>query len=141
MSVHSDLPVAVIGAGPAGLVSARYLKKHGFNPFIFEASSEIGASFRAASARSSIGIGNASSKRSKLSVSPSALSSLTWQASVATTFFESSGAFDPSHAQPLAQAAMKADDLANPDELDNEADVDLAEAPAAYVGHAHGCSF
>jgi cation diffusion facilitator CzcD-associated flavoprotein CzcO len=40
--------VAVIGAGPAGLVSARYLKKHGFLPVVFEAASEIGGQWNAA---------------------------------------------------------------------------------------------
>lgn len=44
-------------------------------------------------------------------------------APVSTVFFEDTGAFDASHAQPLAQAAMRADDLANPDELDNEAQI------------------
>ena len=41
--------VAVIGAGPAGLVSARYLKKHGFLPVVFEAASQIGGQWNAAS--------------------------------------------------------------------------------------------
>src|SRR5579859_6738882 len=34
--------VAVIGAGPAGLVAARYLKSEGFQPVIFEQSHRIG---------------------------------------------------------------------------------------------------
>ncbi len=46
--------VAVIGAGPAGLVSARYLKKHGFFPVVFEASSEIGGQWNVASPSSGV---------------------------------------------------------------------------------------
>jgi dimethylaniline monooxygenase (N-oxide forming) len=34
-----DRRIAVIGGGPAGLVTAHYLKKHGFAPVVFEASS------------------------------------------------------------------------------------------------------
>lgn len=34
--------VAIIGAGPAGLVAARYLLQHGFDPVIFEQSSRLG---------------------------------------------------------------------------------------------------
>ena len=46
--------VAVIGAGPAGLVSARYLKKHGFLPVVFEASAEIGGQWNVASPSSAV---------------------------------------------------------------------------------------
>ena len=46
--------VAVVGAGPAGLVSARYLKKHGFHPIVFEASSAIGGQWNAASPASAV---------------------------------------------------------------------------------------
>lgn len=34
--------IAIIGAGPAGLASARWLKAHGFHPVLFEASDGIG---------------------------------------------------------------------------------------------------
>ena len=34
--------VAIIGAGPAGLAAARWLKQHGFTPILIEAHSEIG---------------------------------------------------------------------------------------------------
>jgi general secretion pathway protein K len=44
-------------------------------------------------------------------------------APVVTVFFENSGPFEASHAQPLAKAAMRGDDLANPDQLANEASI------------------
>lgn len=34
--------VAIIGAGPAGLIAARYLKKEGFEPVVFEQGAQIG---------------------------------------------------------------------------------------------------
>jgi dimethylaniline monooxygenase (N-oxide forming) len=34
--------VAIIGSGPAGLVAAKYLKEHGFEPIIFEQADDIG---------------------------------------------------------------------------------------------------
>lgn len=34
--------VAIIGAGPAGLAAAKYLKQHGFNPTIFEQGEAVG---------------------------------------------------------------------------------------------------
>jgi thioredoxin reductase len=39
--------VAVIGAGPAGLVTARYLKSEGFEPVLFEQGSRIGGQWSA----------------------------------------------------------------------------------------------
>lgn len=41
--------VAVIGAGPAGLVTARWLSSQGFEPVLFEASSQAGGQWNAAS--------------------------------------------------------------------------------------------
>jgi general secretion pathway protein K len=41
-----------------------------------------------------------------------------------TVFFGDSGAFEPDHARPLAKAAMLADDLANPEQLDEAARTD-----------------
>lgn len=38
----SDNKVAIIGAGPGGLVAARYLLKHGFEPVLFEQSNSLG---------------------------------------------------------------------------------------------------
>lgn len=35
-------PVAIIGAGPAGLVTARWLKERGFDPVLYEASADLG---------------------------------------------------------------------------------------------------
>src|SRR5690348_5632369 len=34
--------VAIIGAGPAGLVAARYLKSEGFEPILFEQGDQVG---------------------------------------------------------------------------------------------------
>jgi dimethylaniline monooxygenase (N-oxide forming) len=39
--------VAVIGAGPAGLITARYLKSEGFEPVLFEQGSRIGGQWSA----------------------------------------------------------------------------------------------
>lgn len=41
--------VAVIGAGPAGLVTARWLSQHGFEPVLFEAADRPGGQWNAAS--------------------------------------------------------------------------------------------
>jgi len=52
-----DRAVAVIGGGPAGLVAARTLKKHGFAPIVFEASPRIGGQWNAASPSSGVWAG------------------------------------------------------------------------------------
>ena len=36
--------VAIVGSGPGGLVAARYLKHHGFEPVVFEQDDDIGVS-------------------------------------------------------------------------------------------------
>jgi len=41
--------VAIIGAGPAGLVTARWLASHGFEPILFEAADRLGGQWNAAS--------------------------------------------------------------------------------------------
>lgn len=46
----ADNKVAVIGAGPAGLVAARWLIVRGLEPVIFEASSRLGGQWNSASA-------------------------------------------------------------------------------------------
>src|SRR5258708_8018849 len=38
--------VAIIGSGPGGLVAARYLKHHGFEPVVFEQADEIGGQWK-----------------------------------------------------------------------------------------------
>ncbi|MGB1288080.1 MAG: NAD(P)-binding domain-containing protein, partial [Aggregatilineales bacterium] len=43
---NSNLPVAVIGAGPVGLAAAAHLIERGETPIIFEAGAEIGANIR-----------------------------------------------------------------------------------------------
>lgn len=40
-------PVAIVGAGPAGLATARWLKQHGLQPHIFEASGGLGGQWNA----------------------------------------------------------------------------------------------
>jgi len=42
----SDLPVAVIGAGPVGLAAAAHLVDRGIEPIVFEAGDAVGASVR-----------------------------------------------------------------------------------------------
>ena len=42
----SDLPVAVIGAGPVGLAAAAHLLARGETPLVLEAGDEVGASIR-----------------------------------------------------------------------------------------------
>ncbi|HYY29032.1 MAG TPA: NAD(P)-binding domain-containing protein [Chthoniobacterales bacterium] len=46
--------VAIIGSGPAGLVGARYLKQHGFEPVVFEQDDEIGGQWNVRSPHSGI---------------------------------------------------------------------------------------
>ncbi|MBV8377508.1 MAG: NAD(P)-binding domain-containing protein [Verrucomicrobia bacterium] len=46
--------VAIIGSGPGGLVAARYLKQHGFEPVVFEQADEIGGQWNVRSAHSGI---------------------------------------------------------------------------------------
>jgi thioredoxin reductase len=46
--------VAIIGSGPGGLVAARYLKQHGFEPVIFEQDDEIGGQWNVRSPHSGI---------------------------------------------------------------------------------------
>jgi dimethylaniline monooxygenase (N-oxide forming) len=49
-----DRRIAVIGGGPAGLVTAHYLKKHGFAPVVFEASSRLGGQWNVGSPSSAV---------------------------------------------------------------------------------------
>ena len=43
---NSQLPVAVIGAGPVGLAAAAHVASHGLEPVVFEAGDSVGASVR-----------------------------------------------------------------------------------------------
>lgn len=43
-----DRTVAVIGAGPGGLVTARWLSQHGFEPILFEATNGLGGQWNGA---------------------------------------------------------------------------------------------
>ncbi len=54
MSTHSEASVAIIGAGPSGLVAARYLKAHGLEPVVFEAGDTIGGQWNEASPSSGV---------------------------------------------------------------------------------------
>ncbi|WP_374446990.1 FAD-dependent oxidoreductase, partial [Stella sp.] len=42
----SDLPVAVVGAGPVGLAAAAHLLARGLTPIVFEAGSQVGHAIR-----------------------------------------------------------------------------------------------
>lgn len=44
--------VAVVGAGPAGLVTARWLSEHGFEPVLFETADQLGGQWNMASSLS-----------------------------------------------------------------------------------------
>jgi cation diffusion facilitator CzcD-associated flavoprotein CzcO len=46
--------VAIIGSGPGGLLAARFLKQHGFEPVIFEQDDEIGGQWNVRSSHSGI---------------------------------------------------------------------------------------
>jgi dimethylaniline monooxygenase (N-oxide forming) len=46
--------VAIIGGGPGGLVAARYLKHHGFDPVIFEQGDQIGGQWNVRSPHSGV---------------------------------------------------------------------------------------
>jgi dimethylaniline monooxygenase (N-oxide forming) len=46
--------VAIIGSGPGGLVAARYLKHHGFEPVVFEQDDEIGGQWNVRSPHSGV---------------------------------------------------------------------------------------
>jgi thioredoxin reductase len=49
-----DRAIAVIGGGPAGLVTARYLKTYGFDPIVFEASDRLGGQWNITSPTSAV---------------------------------------------------------------------------------------
>lgn len=57
MPTLSPRTIAIIGAGPAGLVSARWLLQHGFEPVIFEASSKPGGQWNPGCATSATWLG------------------------------------------------------------------------------------
>lgn len=44
MLIHTELPVAIIGAGPVGLAAAAHLLERGETPLLFEAGPTVGAS-------------------------------------------------------------------------------------------------
>src|SRR5215469_18536750 len=46
--------VAIIGSGPGGLVAARYLKHHGFEPVVFEQDDDIGGQWNVRSPHSGV---------------------------------------------------------------------------------------
>jgi cation diffusion facilitator CzcD-associated flavoprotein CzcO len=50
----SDNKVAIIGAGPGGLVTARYLVQHGFKPVLFEQSNRLGGQWNQGAPHSGI---------------------------------------------------------------------------------------
>src|SRR4051794_30849091 len=46
--------VAIIGSGPGGLVMAKFLKQHGFEPVLFEQNDSIGGQWNASSSHSGV---------------------------------------------------------------------------------------
>lgn len=54
MTGHAGERVAVIGAGPAGLVAARYLASEGFRPVLFDAADRVGGQWRVGDADSGV---------------------------------------------------------------------------------------
>src|ERR1700730_2715288 len=46
--------VAIIGSGPGGLVTAKFLKQHGFEPVLFEQNDAIGGQWNACSTSSGV---------------------------------------------------------------------------------------
>lgn len=50
----SSQRVAIVGAGPSGLTTARYLAAHGFEPVLFEQSGDIGGQWNAHGAHSGV---------------------------------------------------------------------------------------
>ncbi|MDY7230398.1 flavin-containing monooxygenase [Hyalangium rubrum] len=51
---ESNKRVAIVGAGPAGLVAARYLAAHGFEPVLFEQSADMGGQWNAEGTHSGV---------------------------------------------------------------------------------------
>lgn len=72
--------VAIIGAGPAGLITARWLAAHGFEPVLFEAAEKLGGQWNTANAASATWRG----MRTNTSRIMSAFSDLDHAADVAT---------------------------------------------------------
>ena len=54
MTARAGEVVAVIGAGPAGLVAARYLASEGFRPVLFDAADRVGGQWRVGDADSGV---------------------------------------------------------------------------------------
>ncbi|MGC3981066.1 MAG: NAD(P)-binding domain-containing protein [Steroidobacteraceae bacterium] len=51
---HTGQRIAIIGAGPAGLAAAKYLKQHGFEPVIFEQGGSVGGQWSGDAAYSGV---------------------------------------------------------------------------------------
>jgi dimethylaniline monooxygenase (N-oxide forming) len=54
MKLHDGARIAVIGAGPSGLVAAKEALEGGFNPTVFEASDDLGGQWYATAAHSGV---------------------------------------------------------------------------------------
>lgn len=80
MHYPNEKTVAIIGAGPAGLVSARWLAQHGFEPIVFEASERLGGQWNPAAEAS----GTWAGMRTNTSRVMSAFSDLDHESDVAT---------------------------------------------------------
>src|SRR6202011_1578224 len=54
VQVADQRRVAIVGSGPGGLVAAKYLRDHGFEPIIFEQADDIGGQWNVRSPASGV---------------------------------------------------------------------------------------
>jgi protoporphyrinogen oxidase len=54
LQTASPPKVAIVGSGPSGLVAARFLKQHGFEPVLFEQNDAIGGHLEVSSTNDAV---------------------------------------------------------------------------------------